>query len=62
MRALKRHVLVPVFVAAAIVSGGAAAHLATTPATSPAAHSVRTIAGPICPAGTNWDDALQMCV
>jgi hypothetical protein len=59
MRALQRNLLVPLFAAAAIVAGGAATHVMTS---APATHARTAIAGPICPAGTNWDDILQACV
>ena len=58
MRALRRYLLVPLFIAAALAAGGVSAHQALTPAT----HAVTSVADPICPAGTNWDDALQACV
>ncbi len=57
MRAIRRQILTPVIVAAAIFSAGSAVHLMTA---QPAHAS--SVAGPICPAGTNWDDLLHACV
>ncbi|HET9898777.1 MAG TPA: hypothetical protein VFQ44_27970 [Streptosporangiaceae bacterium] len=58
MRAITRSRLAPFFIAAALVSTGLSAHLAT----GATQHRAATEAGPWCPAGTNWDDILQACI
>ena len=58
MLAFRRHLLVPLFIAVAIASGGAAGHATTIPP----AHAIARIADPICPASTNWDALLRACV
>jgi hypothetical protein len=58
MRAIRRYSLVPLAVVAAILGASLSAHFSVT---APA-HRVVTVAGPQCPGGTNWDDALQSCV
>jgi hypothetical protein len=59
MHALRRQLLVPLFVAAALASGGAVAHAVIA---TPASHSVAHVADPVCPDSTNWNDILQACV
>lgn len=56
MRALTRHFVAPLIIAAAVATG-AHLHQLTLPAAPP--HPV--LAGPTCPAGTNWDDGIQAC-
>jgi hypothetical protein len=57
MRALLRYALAPLFVAAALLSAGAAAH---TPAAAAASHHPR-VAAFDCPGGTSWDNILRIC-
>jgi len=58
MRAITRHRLAPLVIAAAFLSVGAAAqHTAAVPA-----HRTAVLAIPYCPNGTNWDNYLQSCV
>jgi hypothetical protein len=59
MRALWRHCLAPLILTAAVLFTGGPAHFAAVAATHP---SGAAIAVPICPAGTNWDDAVRACV
>jgi hypothetical protein len=54
MRALWRLFLVPLAVAAAVLTGGAPAHLAAAPV-----HHSAPLAD--CPAGTNWDHITMTC-
>ena len=56
MRALLRYALAPLFVAAALLSAGAAAH---TPVAA-ASHHPRVVAFD-CPGGTSWDNILHIC-
>jgi hypothetical protein len=58
MRAISRYQLAPLLIMAAILGTGLSAHLSA----SAAPHSAVTVAGPYCPAGTNWDDILKACV
>ena len=58
MRALTRYALAPLFVAAALLTAGAPAHASAATA---AAHQVRPVPQIWCPAGTSWDNILQMC-
>ena len=55
MRAIMRHLLAPVLIAAAFVAVGASAQVAAAPAT----HSRTSIAD--CPNGLNWDNITQTC-
>jgi hypothetical protein len=57
MPAIKRYVLAPMVVAAAAFVAVPVAHVAA----SSAAHPRISLAGPICPQGTNWDNILQTC-
>lgn len=57
MRAITRIVLAPAAIAAAVLVTAPVAHFA---AQAPV-HSRTTLAGPICPQGTNWDDVLGIC-
>ncbi|HLK00893.1 MAG TPA: chitin binding peritrophin-A domain-containing protein [Streptosporangiaceae bacterium] len=65
MRALRRHLLATLFIAAAILSAGtpakaitnASAHISGVVAAFHSPKAVRMI----CPAGTNWDNNLQKC-
>lgn len=65
MRALKRHLLATLFIAAAVLSAGtpakaftnASAHVSGVVAAFHSPASVRMS----CPAGTNWDSNLQKC-
>ncbi len=57
MHAIKRYVLAPAVVAAAAFFAVPVAHLAANSATA----ARISIAGPICPMGTNWDNILQVC-
>lgn len=57
MPAIKRYVLAPMVVAAAAFVAVPVAHVAA----SSAAHPRISLAGPICPQGTNWDDVLGVC-
>ncbi|HET7014064.1 MAG TPA: hypothetical protein VFI65_09140 [Streptosporangiaceae bacterium] len=57
MRAITRYVLAPAAIAAAVFVAAPAAHFGGY---SPA-HSRTSLAGPICPQGTNWDDVLGIC-
>jgi len=57
MHAIKRFVLAPTVVAAAAFVAVPMAHLAAYPA----AHPRISLAGPICPQGTNWDNIIQTC-
>ena len=54
MRALWRLFLVPLAVAAAVLTGGAPGHLAAAPV-----HHSAPLAD--CPAGTNWDHITMTC-
>lgn len=54
MRALWRLFLVPLAVAAAVLTGGAPGHLAAAPG-----HHSAPLAD--CPAGTNWDHITMTC-
>jgi hypothetical protein len=56
MRALWRHRLAPLVVAAAFLSAGMSAHLAAAAPAHPSAAVFRD-----CPAGTNWDHIAQTC-
>lgn len=56
MRALRRHFLAPLVMAAAVLSAGTPAFLASA---APVTHSAALSRG--CPPGTNWDTALQAC-
>lgn len=56
MRALTRHFLAPLAMAAAILSAGVPALLHTGPAVHHAAALARG-----CPPGTNWDTIKQVC-
>jgi uncharacterized membrane protein len=58
MRARSRYRLAPLVVAAAILSAVLPTHVGA----SAAVHRTVTLAGPYCPAGTNWDDAIQTCI
>lgn len=60
MRAITRSRLTPVLLAAAFLTTGLSAHLMSASAVT--AHRAGVEAGPICPAGTNWDDILLRCV
>ncbi len=57
MHAIKRYILAPTVVAAAAF---VAVPMARFPAYS-AAHPRISLAGPICPQGTNWDNILHTC-
>ena len=58
MRALTRYALAPLFVAAAVLTAGAAAPASTAAA---AAHQVRYVPQIECPGGTSWDNILHIC-
>jgi|HubBroStandDraft_5_1064220.scaffolds.fasta_scaffold427454_2 hypothetical protein len=57
MPALSRRLLAPMLIAAAIAAGAHAYSMA-----APKAQGHQLMAGPICPAGTNWDDGIKACV
>jgi hypothetical protein len=57
MRALLRYALAPLFIAAALLSAGATAHMSVAAATS---HQLR-VAAVHCPGGTSWDNILHIC-
>jgi hypothetical protein len=57
MRALLRYALAPLFIAAALLSAGATAHMSVAAATS---HQPR-VAAVHCPGGTSWDNILHIC-
>jgi hypothetical protein len=57
MRGITRYVLGPTAIAAAVFVATPVAHFDVY---SPA-HSRISLAGPICPQGTNWDDVLGVC-
>jgi hypothetical protein len=59
MRALPRYFLVPLVMAGAAFFAGAPAHFAAASVANPTIHK---IIPNDCPAGTNWDDILQICV
>lgn len=63
MRALRRH-LPALLVAPAVLLAGTTACLAGLPAhpAASAGHAIVKIVPKGCPAGTNWDNALQACV
>jgi hypothetical protein len=56
MRALRRHFLAPLLMAAAVLSAAPIALAAAPAASASVAHSRA------CPAGTNWDSSVQACV
>jgi hypothetical protein len=56
MRALWRHCLAPLIMAAAVLSAAPAGLTA-----APAAHASVALAQP-CPPGTHWDSGTQTCV
>lgn len=58
MRALWRHFLAPLVVAAAVLIAGAPAHSAGAAAAHPG-HTA--LADGYCPAGTHWDGILHIC-
>ena len=55
MRALWRHSLAPLIVAAAVLGSGAPAYSAVAASAAPAAVH-------FCPNGTHWDDVTHTCV
>ncbi|HUA28491.1 MAG TPA: hypothetical protein VMC03_06370 [Streptosporangiaceae bacterium] len=57
MRAVRRLFVAPLVLAAAAAIAAGPAHLDST-----AAHHAQVLAGPQCPAGSNWDNVLQRCV
>ena len=57
MRALLRYALAPLFIAAALLSAGATAHMSVAAAAS---HHPR-VAAFDCPGGTSWDNILHIC-
>jgi hypothetical protein len=57
MHAIKRYVLAPAVIAAAAFVAVPVAHVATYST----AHQRISLADPICPSGTNWDNILQLC-
>ncbi|HET7014060.1 MAG TPA: hypothetical protein VFI65_09120 [Streptosporangiaceae bacterium] len=57
MHTIKRYVLAPTVAVAAAFVAVPVAHAAA----SSAAHSQISLAGPICPQGTNWDNILKTC-
>jgi len=56
MRALWRHCLAPLAMAAAVLSAGVPAHLSATAPAHPSAAVFQD-----CPAGTNWDHITMTC-
>jgi len=58
MRALWRRSLAPLVLAAAVFSAVAPAQFAA----AATVHPTVKIAPQACPAGTNWDNVLHMCV
>lgn len=64
MRALRRHLPALLIAPAAVLVAGLPVHPAGTPAhpAAAAAHAIVKIVPRDCPAGTNWDNALQACV
>ena len=57
MHAIKRYVLAPMVVAAAAFVAVPAAHVVANSSAQPRI----SVADPICPQGTNWDNILQVC-
>jgi len=57
MRTIRRLALAPLALAAAAAIAAGPAHPGGT-----AAHHTQPLAGPICPAGSNWDNVLHRCV
>jgi hypothetical protein len=66
MRALRRHLLATLVIAAAVLSSGVPAKALTNAsahvsAVVGASHGTKSV-GTVCLAGTNWDNGKQMCV
>jgi hypothetical protein len=57
MRALWRHILAPLLMAAAVLTTGQQLQAMTAGAAVPGAASLA-----ICPLGTHWDNTTQSCV
>jgi hypothetical protein len=57
MRVIRRLCLAPLALAAAAAIATGPAHLGGA-----ASHPAHALAGPLCPAGSNWDNILKRCV